>query len=404
MEQSTQQMTVFELTALTEAHILERGYRHHYTRAIFRVWRELEAFCEKNNEQHYRSEIGQRFLAERLSQKVIGEAHRSKINRAIQMLTDFQQIGTVIIRRSNSRVFPPQFADGCNSYTAELRRCNRSPNTIKSQTHSLYNLTYFLDGIGVGSFGELTLNHMNEYIKVSLCNYCQSSAGTRLRDARSFLAFLYKTGQIADDIASRLIRVKASSAPVYLPSAFTAADVERLLATVDRVSPPGKRDYAVLLLVSKTGLRLSDVQNLKFENLDWDNNTIRLTQVKTKEPLTLPLLPDVGWAIIDYIKNGRPVSDSPHVFLRERAPYVPLQNFDNILVKYLRRAEISTEYVRHHGLHALRHGLATTLLDQGTPMHTIQDILGHVNMETTQKYTAVNVQALRECALEVPPV
>jgi site-specific recombinase XerD len=138
--------------------------------------------------------------------------------------------------------------------------------------------------------------------------------------------------------------------------------------------------------------------------LDWEHSAIRLTQVKTKEPLTLPLLSDVGWALIDYIKNGRPVSDSPHIFLRERAPFESLQNFDNILVKYLRRAKISTDYIRHHGLHALRHGLATTLLEQDTPLHAIQDILGHVNMETTQEYTAVNVRELRNCALEVPSI
>lgn len=404
MENQVDTRTISELTTMAEAHLWDRGYSKHYTLAVFRIWRELEAFCGKNGEYHYHAGLGQRYLAERLTVKVLGEDRRSVINRAIQLLTDFHQFGTVIIRRSDKRAFPPQFTDGCNAYLNELRRCNRSENTIRSQTHSLNNLTEFLDGIGVRSIGELTLAHMNEYIKLSLCNYCQSSAATRLRDAKNLLGFLYKSGQIADDIASKLIRIKSSSAPVHLPSAFTAADIERLLATVDRVSPPGKRDYAVLLLAAKTGLRLSDIQNLKFENLDWGNNTIRLTQVKTKEPLTLPLLPDVGWALIDYIKNGRPISDSPHVFLRERAPYEPLINFDNILVKHLRRAEISTAYVRHHGLHALRHGLATTLLEQDTPINTIQSILGHVNMETTQKYTAVNVRKLRECALEVPSV
>jgi len=110
----------------------------------------------------------------------------------------------------------------------------------------------------------------------------------------------------------------------------------------------------------------------------------------------------VGWALIDYIDNGRPVSDSPHIFLRERAPYIPLTNFDNILVKHLRLAGISTEYVRHHGLHALRHGLATTLLEQGVSLDVIQPLLGHLNMHTTKKYAATNVSELRDCALEVP--
>ena len=154
--------------------------------------------------------------------------------------------------------------------------------------------------------------------------------------------------------------------------------------------------------MAKTGVRLSDVQNIKFEDINWDDYSIRTTQVKTKEPLVLPLTKDVGWALIDYIEHGRPVSDSPHIFLRERAPYIPLTNFDNILVKHLRLAGISTEYVRHHGLHALRFGLATTLLEQGVSLDVIQPLLGHVNMNTTKKYTATNVPELRNCALEVP--
>lgn len=400
----TNSVPVVDLTAAVAAHIEGRGYSKDYVHAISGVWRTLEIFCEKNDEQNYHAELAQRFLAERLSSKKLGKDRKSVINRAIQMLSDFQQFGTVIIRRRGKREFPQQFAESCNAYLNELRRCNRSANTIKSQSHSLYNLTEFLDGIGVRSVSELTLSHVNAYIKSSLCNYCQSSAATRLRDARSLLTFLFKSGRIADALGSKLIQIRSTSSSVHLPSAFTAADVERLLVTVDKVSPAGKRDYAVLLLAAKTGLRLSDIQNLKFENLDWESSAIRLTQVKTKEPLVLPLMPDVGWAIIDYIKNGRPISNSPHIFLRERAPYESLQNFDNILVKHLRLAKISTKYVRHHGLHALRHGLATTLLDQGTPMNAIQEILGHVNMETTQVYTAVNIRELRECALEVPTI
>jgi len=199
-----------------------------------------------------------------------------------------------------------------------------------------------------------------------------------------------------------MMKIPTSTIPVFLPSAFKKEDVEKLITTIDKISPTGKRAYAVILLVAKTGLRMSDMQNLKFENIDWEQKAIRLTQVKGKRPLHLPLLPDVGWAIIDYIKNGRPVSKSPHIFLQERAPYEPLQNFDNILVKHLRLAGISTEYLRHHGLHALRHGLATTLLGQGTPLYIIQDILDHVNMDTTEKYVATDLRQLAECALEVP--
>jgi site-specific recombinase XerD len=243
---------------------------------------------------------------------------------------------------------------------------------------------------------------MNEYIKNSLCNYCQSSAATRLRDARNFLAYLYKQKIIADDLTAKLIKCSAGTIPVFLPLAFKQEDVKKMLDAIDRKSPTGKRAHAVILLVAKTGLRMSDVQNLRFENIDWDNNAIRLPQVKTKEALVIPLTTDVGWALIEYITNARPVSDLPNIFLQERAPHDPLINFDNILVKYMRLAGVSAEYLRHHGLHALRHSLGTTLLEHDVPIDVIQSVLGHVNMETTQKYTAVNVKQLRECALEVP--
>lgn len=400
---STNKMTAAELAAAVETHLAGRGYNAAYINAVSLLQKSIAKYCAELGEDFYRDELGQRFLANRLKlEKRLGKDRLSVLKRSVQMLSDFQQFGTIIIRRRSERRFPAQFRESCDAYLDHLRRKGRSANTIKSITHSMYNLTEFLDGIGVASFEALTLTHMNEYIKCSLCNYCQSSAATRMRGARNLLAFLFKSGVLTDDIAPKLIKVSSASTPVFLPSAFKSEDVEKLLATIDKQSPSGKRAYAAILLVAKTGLRTSDIQNLKFENIDWEQYSINITQVKTKEPLSLPLPLDVGWALIDYITNGRPVSDSPHVFLRERAPYVPLTNFDNILVKHMRLAGISTDYLRHHGLHALRHGLATTLLEQGTPLDVIQPLLGHVNMTTTKKYAATNISELRECALEVP--
>lgn len=122
---------------------------------------------------------------------------------------------------------------------------------------------------------------------------------------------------------------------------------------------------------------------------------------QTGEPITLPLPTDVGWAVIDYLKNGRPVSDAPEIFLRAVAPYVSLQNFDNILIKHMRKAGIPLDSIKHHGLHSLRHSLATHMLDEGIPITSIQGVLGHINADSTQKYIGVNVRQLRSCALEV---
>ncbi|GHU79466.1 hypothetical protein FACS1894191_2320 [Clostridia bacterium] len=396
-------MSATELATAVETHLAAKGYSKTYRSSIGFVLREVVAYCAERDEMYYRNELGQQFLARRIkTTKRLGPDRLSVINRAVQMMSDYQQFGTIVIRRRSERSFPEHFETHCEAYVTYLTRKGRSVNTIKSVKHSMFNFTEFLDGIGLTSFSAFTLTHMNEYIKCSLCNYCQSSAATRLRDAKNLLAYLYAEGVIADDYAAKAMKISSSSTPVFLPSAFKHEDVEKLLSTIDRGSPAGKRAYAVILLVAKTGIRLSDVQNLKFEDIHWDDYSIRTTQVKTKEPLVLPLTKDVGWALIDYIENGRPVSDSPHIFLRERAPYIPLTNFDNILVKHLRLAGIGTEYVRHHGLHALRYGLGTTLLEQGVPLDVIQPLLGHVNMSTTKKYAATNVSELRDCALEVP--
>ncbi len=394
--------TIIEIATTASAQLTEKGYSEEYRITLTGIHNRFIKYCAAKGEEFYSTEISRQFYTDTYSTKNISESRKNVIDRAMQVLADINEFNMIIIRRRTKREFPKSFEVSCQKYIDELIRTRSSANTVKSKTHSLYNLTEFLNGIGVEKLSDLTLEHMNHYIKSVLCNYCQSSAATRLRDAKQFLDFLFASGTIVENISEKMMKIPSNSTPVFLPSAFKTEDIKRLLSTIDRTGPSGKRAYAVILLVAKSGLRLSDVQNLQFHNIDWTQNAIRITQVKTKEPLVLPLLPDVGWALIDYIKNGRPISDSQNIFLRERAPYIPLQNFDNILVKHLRLAGISTNYIRHHGLHSLRHGLATTLLEEETPIHIIQEILGHVNMETTQKYTAVSIRQLKECALEVP--
>jgi integrase len=102
------------------------------------------------------------------------------------------------------------------------------------------------------------------------------------------------------------------------------------------------------------------------------NNAVRLSQDKTGEPLSLYLLPGVGWAIIDYIKHGRPISGAPEIFVRQVPPHIKMKELSNIILKYLRLAKVPIERVRHHGMHTLWHSLATTLLEQGCSIDDIQ--------------------------------
>lgn len=190
----------------------------------------------------------------------------------------------------------------------------------------------------------------------------------------------------------------------HIPSAFSKEDVHRVLEAVDRSSPKGKRDYAMLLVASELGLRSGDIRNWTFSNLHWEKNTIELTMSKTGKPITLPLLEKIGMAIIDYVKYGRPQTDSNCVFLRHISPIQPLTGptLSTIVKQYIAMAGIDVKPWQSQGPHAMRHSLASALLENNIPLPVISEILGHTDSRTTGVYLKIDVNQLRNCALEAP--
>lgn len=145
----------------------------------------------------------------------------------------------------------------------------------------------------------------------------------------------------------------------------------KLLAAIDRGNPSGKRDYAIVLLVARLGIRIGDVNNLKFENIDWRKNNISFVQNKTGNRVTLPLLKDVGWAIIDYVKNGRPKMDSPYLFLTHIPPFKNYAGENHLyatIQKYLSLTDIQDQPRKKRGMHSLRHTLAIAYRKTGSPI------------------------------------
>ena len=186
-----------------------------------------------------------------------------------------------------------------------------------------------------------------------------------------------------------------------IPSVWNPDDLKKLISVIDRGNPCGKRDYAMILLVALLGLRSIDVKRLTFENFNWNDNYLEFSQSKTSAPVRLPLLKDVGWAVIDYLQNGRPISESSYVFLRHVAPLEPFSDDDHLhhmIMKYIRLAKIRISN-KKVGMHSLRHTLATTLLEQHQPIEIIADILGHQSVESTPTYLKSSLSLLRECTL-----
>jgi integrase len=224
----------------------------------------------------------------------------------------------------------------------------------------------------------------------------------KLCAVRSFLRFAENDG-LVDGAVLAVLPAAKSTRRARIPSVWDPAEVTKILEAVDRANPSGKRDYAIILMITRLGLRGIDVKRLRFGDLDWPGNRLSVVQAKTGRRVQLPLLKDVGWALIDYIRSGRPRCDCPEVFIRHTAPLGPFSNQDHlhqILVKHARAAHVALGEKRRHGMHSLRHTLATRLLEGGTPIEQIADILGHQSVTATGVYLKSSLSLLAKCALD----
>ena len=209
-------------------------------------------------------------------------------------------------------------------------------------------------------------------------------------------------GILQKDLSAQLPKIRVPK-DATIPSVWDHELIVRLLRAVDRSSPKGKRDYAILLLAAQLGLRAGDIRTLKLDDLHWENSTIEITQSKTGMPLSLPLTNEVGEALIDYLKSGRPQTTYREVFLKVNPPFDPFTENNNLhyIVRYWRWiARITFRSSQKRGLHSLRHTLATRLLEKGTPFTTIAEILGHTSLESTRIYAKADVEALRGVGLD----
>ena len=223
---------------------------------------------------------------------------------------------------------------------------------------------------------------------------------------RNFFSFLYHDGFLSEDIATLFPKVRVPRSG-GIPYAWKTEDIQKLLGAVDREDPAGKRNYAIFLLTMHTGLRAGDIRNLRLKDIDWHRKIIHIIMSKTKQPLDLPLLPDVGWAIIDYLKNGRPQTSCDCVFVRHKAPFGPIGGtaaLDKALHRYMIKAGLSTDIKEHHGMHSLRSTLARNMLNSGAPLLVISQTLGHSDINTTSIYLKIDIEGLRKCALELEEV
>jgi integrase len=279
--------------------------------------------------------------------------------RVAQMLGEYAAHGAVL-RRYNRSVSKLGGAGGeaVARFQEHLRLAGRSVSTVRTYGTLAGEFVAFTgtrgglaacDAATIGAFVATLAGYQAKTVEQKLCA------------VRSFLRFASAAG-LAGGACLEAVPAARSSRQARIPSVWDPGEVARIVEAIDRDNPCGKRDYAIILLIARLGLRGVDIRRLEFADFDWPGNRLFVTQAKTGHRLQLPLLKEVGWAVIDYIRHGRPACDCPQVFVRHTAPIGPFSDQDHlhqILVKHARVAHVPVSEKRRHGMHSLRHTLAT---------------------------------------------
>lgn len=388
----------------------ENNYSPATIRFYEREWNKIQTFLqETHGNTEYNMERGLEYLEKQygfvtkcndgtLSQQ------RVQLLRVVHMLEDYR-LHQVLTRRyyasKNPIILNNYYSNIFTNYKNNLISSQLSKVTVGHYIKISKTFIDYLQQLKVESIKDITMDTCNSYLK-TLAGLSFKTIEQQVCGIRHFLRYLYSSNLIIDDYAEK-IHMPVVSKNAKIPSTWKLDELKAILSVIDRNSPIGKRDYAMILLACVLGLRVGDIKLLRFENFDWEDKKISIIQHKTSKPLSLPIPDSVGWAIIDYIKNGRPkYYKTDYIFLKHMPPFDPIGDDNHMhqqLIKYMRKAGISHYRNRRCGFHSLRHSAGSILLEMEVSLPIITNILGHSNSNVTAIYLKTDLKKLAECIL-----
>lgn len=396
-----------ELITAVEEEMRRMGYTENTIRHYWEVWKKYLQYSQA--EEYSLSEVNDFLKSVYGIDETIAGQELSGLQiwkyRRMQILKSYSKFGVIFNCEK-----PKAISVECQSFQPEIARfihqCEQAgygSSTMSDYKYQLKMLALYFEKRGILSSDALTPEMVTQYLG-TIVGYRGRSIRNVLGELRMYFRFLYLYEYNPVDLSLFVPTACNLKRREHLPAILSREEIKRILDCVDTANPIGKRDYAIILLVARSGLRISDVTHLKLNNIKWERNSIELLQTKTGKQVSLPLFEDVGAAIIDYLKNGRPDSDYNNVFLSHRPPFNSLGERNTMrtaIKKYLKRASITIPSDRHVGMHMLRHSLAAELLKNDVPLPVISSILGHTNSQSTENYLRVDVEKLKQCALVV---
>ena len=365
------------------------------------LWKsKLIPFMVQKSFSNYDPTVGAEYVRSKIAGSIVTPYERDII-RSLQVLNEFQEKGTISKtnrKQLKQELFGP-IGRLMNKFLLHLESLRRNRITISDHRLYLSRFLFYLNSKEVSDIEGVMEEHILSFVSTQTNNQIGVVSSIRF-----FLRFLFEERIIKTDLSAILQHYKWIKRE-KLPSVYTPKEVLQIESSIHREDATGKRNYAMILLASRLGLRASDIAHLTFSNIDWANSTIAFSQFKTGKLIDLPLLVDVGEAIIDYLKYGRKKTESPRVFLYTRAPFTAMTNaaVAGTLGHTISESGVDT-CGRKHGPHAMRHSLASRFLENQESMPVISEALGHQSTTTAMSYLRIDVESLRKCALNVPLV
>ena len=327
------------------------------------------------------------------------EEHVRRVRHSINRFLDYLRDSGLLDPSFGKEIYQPLM----DAYLKWMRDYQHaSEGTVGLRCHSI---TQFLEWLGPKAMPEGLLKLSSDRIEGFFISYAQSmgrSARRSMQSAlRTFLRFCLHQGYIEQSLEYAVPTLRTYKL-VTVPRGLTDTQAQQILRCIKCNSHVGRRDYAILILLYTYGVRGGQVRALRLEDINWKQNQILFKALKHGKESRLPLTPEVGESLLDYLQQSRPAFSYPHVFLTCRAPYQPLPNSNSlsaIVGRYIQTAGIE---IPGKGAHAFRHCFATRMLHKGHCLKAIADVLGHRHLGTTFIYTKVEFNALSHVALEWP--
>ena len=411
---------ITDLQALIQKSLVELqkfNYSDLKIHQIINVWNQLSDWMKAKGLTEFNESVAQKYCIHQVGAYSIYELpHRHSIYvrksrgftiRAIKHIVAIQKEEQIESRQSPPKNHAYKYLSNIPYRRQFIKILEErvSASTLRTKKLFLARLAEMLELIGETVFS-ITFNKLNQAIgsyNGSLITKYQLAL-----IAIQYFKFLEKIGARTDGIVDLILKPKKKSPPLKI--VLDAKKISNILSSVDRTSAIGKRNYLIILLMSQYGWRVSDVCHFKFNWIDWDSNTIKFLQQKTGNSVTYPLLAHVGNAIIDYVQNGRPESNSETIIVshgqrtQDWAHPLSPQAIETVFRGVIEKCDLEERIKNRITPHTLRRSAATNLLNKNIELPIISSILGHTSMNSTIKYLRISRAQLIKTILPMPPI